>query len=78
LDGNEMKLHGSEGLLLMEVESIKASGRSIHIKGKMMGQVPMTAVLKPGDVREAFKMVSLPVIWQAIRMFFMRDDKPAG
>jgi hypothetical protein len=70
-----MKLHGSEGLLLMEVESITAKGTTIHIKGKMMGQVPMTAVLQPGDVREALKLISLKVVWQAIRMFFMRDKQ---
>ncbi len=70
-----MKLHGSEGILLMEVESIKASDRNIHIKGKMMGQVPMTAVLGPSDLREAMKMMSFAVIWQAIRMVFMRGDK---
>jgi hypothetical protein len=70
-----MRLLGSEGLLLMEVESITAKDSTIHIKGKMMGQVPMTAVLKPADVREAWKLVSLPVIWQAVRMFFMRGGK---
>jgi hypothetical protein len=69
-----MKLLGSEGLLLMEVESITAKDHTIHIKGRMMGQVPMTAVLKPGDVREAWKLVSWSVIWQAARIFFMRGD----
>lgn len=73
-----MKLYGSEGILLMEVESIKASDRNIHIKGKMMGQVPMTVVMRPSDLREAVKMLSLSVIGQAIRMFFMRGDKQAS
>ncbi len=72
-----MKLLGSEGILLMEVESISAKGRNIHIKGKMMGQVPMTAVLRPGDLREAMKMLSISVIWQGIKMLFMRSDPPA-
>ncbi len=73
--GEAMKLYGSEGILLMEVESIKASGRNIHIKGKMMGQVPMTVVMRPSDLREAVKMLRLSVIWQAILMCFMRGDK---
>lgn len=72
-----MKLHGSEGLLLIEVESITKNGDNINIKGKMMGQVPMTVVLRPGDVREAFRMLSLPVVFQAIRMLFMREKKTA-
>ena len=70
-----MKLYGSEGILLMEVESITARDRNLHIKGKMMGQVPMTVVMGPSDLRATLKMLSLPVIWQAIRMFFMRGDK---
>lgn len=70
---NEMKLYGSQGLLLIEVETITAQDRNIHIKGKMMGQVPMTVVLRPGDLREALKMLSLRVIVQAVRMLFLSD-----
>ena len=73
-----MKLYGSEGILLMEVESIKASDRNLHIKGKMMGQVPMTVVMRPSDLREAVKMLSLSVLRQALRMLFIRDEKQAG
>jgi hypothetical protein len=73
-----MKLYGSEGVLLMEVESISARDRNIHIKGKMMGQVPMTVVMRPSDLREAMKMLPGSVIWQAIRMFFTRADKQAS
>jgi hypothetical protein len=73
-----MKLYGSEGVLLMEVESIAARDRNIHIKGKMMGQIPMTVVMRPSDLRQAVKMLSRSVIWQAIRMFFMGSDKQAS
>ncbi len=73
-----MKLYGSEGVLLMEVESIEAGDRNIHIKGKMMGQIPMTVVMRPSDLREAVSMLSPAVIWEAIRMFFMRGNKRAG
>jgi len=73
-----MKLYGSEGILLMEVQSIKGGDRNLLIKGKMMGQVPMTVVMRPSDLREAVKMLSLSLIWQAIRMFFMRGDKQTG
>lgn len=72
-----MKLHGSEGLLLIEVESITKNNRNINIKGKMMGQVPMTVVLRPGDLRDALKMLTLPVVLQAIKMLFLPDDRKA-
>ena len=70
-----MKLFGSEGVLLMEVESIAAGDRNIHIKGKMMGQVPMTVVLRPSDLREVMRMLSLPVIWQGIKMLLLGGDR---
>jgi|KBSMisStaDraftv2_1062788.scaffolds.fasta_scaffold03925_9 hypothetical protein len=70
-----MKLFGSEGVLLMEVESIAARDRNIHIKGKMMGQVPMTVVLRPSDLREVMRMLSLPVIWQGIKMLLLGGDR---
>ncbi len=73
-----MKLYGSEGILLMEVQSIKAGDRNLLIKGKMMGQVPMTVVMRPSDLREALKMLSLSVLGQALRMLFIRDEKQAG
>jgi hypothetical protein len=72
-----MKLHGSEGLLLIEVESISKNDRNINIKGKMMGQVPMTVVLRPGDLREALKLMSFSLVWQAIKMLFMSDKGKA-
>jgi hypothetical protein len=72
-----MKLHGSEGLLLIEVESITKNGRNLNVKGKMMGQIPMTVVLGPGNLREILKMMSLPVIFQAIKMLFLSDEKKA-
>lgn len=67
-----MKLYGSEGVLLMEVETISANGRSLCIKGRMMGQVPMQVVIGPEELRETFKMMSLRVVFQALRMLFLR------
>jgi hypothetical protein len=43
----------------------------------MMGQVPMTVGMRPSDLCETVKMLRLSVIWQAIRMFFMRGGNAA-
>ncbi|WP_421838820.1 hypothetical protein [Novosphingobium sp.] len=67
-----MKLYGSEGVLLMEVEAIEAAGQSIQIKGKMMGQVPMRVVVGPQELREAWKLLTLKVMWRALRLLFRR------
>jgi hypothetical protein len=69
-----MKLYGSEGVLLMEVESISANGRNLHIKGRMMGQVPMQVVMGPGELRETLKMMSLRIVIQTLRMLFLRSS----
>ena len=57
----------------MEVEAISASGRNLHIKGRMMGQVPMQVVMGPGELRETLKMMSVRVVFQALRMLFLRS-----
>lgn len=67
-----MKLYGSEGVLLMEVEAIEAADQSIQIKGKMMGQVPMRVVVGPQELREAWKLLTLKIVWQALRLFFRK------
>lgn len=67
-----MKLYGSEGVLLMEVEAINAADDTLQIKGKMMGQIPMRVVVKPADLREAMGMLSFGLVWTAIKMLFKR------
>lgn len=69
-----MKLYGSEGVLLMEVESISANGRNLHINGRMMGQIPMQVVMGPGELRETLKMMSFRIVFQALRMLFLRSS----
>lgn len=63
-----MKLYGSEGVLLMEVEAISARDESIQIKGKMMGQVPMQVIIGPQEIREAWKLVTLGVMVKALKL----------
>lgn len=69
-----MKLYGSEGLLLMEVASITGRGRNIYVKGKMMGQVPMEVVLGPRELRQTLRMFSPSLVWQVLRMLFLRSE----
>lgn len=70
-----MKLHGSEGVLLMEVESIAAEGSRILVKGKMMGQIPMQVVLGPGEIREIWKMTSITLWWKALGMLLFGRNR---
>ena len=65
-----MKLYGSEGVLLMEVEAISARGESIQIKGKMMGQVPMQVIIGQQEIREAWKLMTIGVMLKALKLLF--------
>lgn len=67
-----MKLYGSEGVLLMEVEAIEAADKSIQVKGKMMGHVPMRVVVGPQELREVWKLLTLNVMWRALRLFLRK------
>lgn len=67
-----MKLYGSEGVLLMEVEAVKATDQSIQIKGRMMGQVPMRVIVGPQELREVWKLLTFKVVWQALLLFFRK------
>jgi len=72
LKGTAMKLFGTEGMLLMEVEAISAEGKVLLIQGKMMGQIPMKVVVQPGNLREALGLLSVRIVLQAIKMLFTK------
>lgn len=69
-----MKLYGTEGVLLMEVEAISANGPNLHVQGKMMGQVPIKVVIKPSDLRQAVAMVFPRLILKLFLMLFRKDQ----
>jgi len=72
-----MKLFGPDGSNLMVVESVTVFGRDIQIKGKIMGAMPMTAVLRPREMRRAFRLITLGVLWQIVKMFFSTESERA-
>ena len=70
-----MKIYTTDGTELMTVASISRSGSSILIEGKIMGSMPMKAVLRPEEARKGLKLVSFRLFWFLLTFLFRSSDK---
>lgn len=71
-----MKFYGPDKSLLIDVQAIKPHPEGIVIEGKIMGAMPMKAVLRPGEMRGVFRLLSWALIAQVFRMFFRKEMAP--
>jgi hypothetical protein len=60
---------------LMTVEKIEREGSELVIHGKIMGTLPVRAVLTPGEARKAFKLLDLKTMLFIVSLLFRRDRK---
>lgn len=67
-----MKLLTSDQSELMEVSSLKSDNGNLVVVGTIMGAMPVEAVLTPGEMRKAFKLLSLGMIFFIIGMLFRK------
>jgi len=63
-----MRLFTPDKSLLIEVRSIKLHPEGLLIEGKIMGSMPMKAVLRPEEMRAALKLLSWRTIMRGIGM----------
>ena len=68
-----MKLFTPEKTELINVTAVKPHGDGLLIEGKIMSAMPMKAVLRPGELRQAFALLSLPTVLRLLAMLFRRD-----
>jgi hypothetical protein len=68
-----MKLYTPEKTDLIDVSAIRPYGTGILIEGKIMGAMPMKAVLRPSQLRAAFCLFSLRILVTLMAMLFRRD-----
>lgn len=66
-----MKFYTPDKSLLIDVRSVREHPEGLVIEGKIMGSMPMKAVLKPQEMREAFKLLSWKIVFRAIGMLFL-------
>ncbi|KRB85488.1 hypothetical protein ASE00_01445 [Sphingomonas sp. Root710] len=68
-----MKLYGPDKSMLMEIQSISEHPEGLLIEGKIMGAMPMKAVLRPSELRGGRKLIGMRLAWHILRMLFQRD-----
>jgi hypothetical protein len=67
-----MKVYGADGREIMAVSAIERDGTMLIVKGKIFGTMPMTAKLKPAEVRSALKLMSWKTLLFALTLPFRR------
>lgn len=57
-----MKLYSPDKSDLMEVSRLERKGNNIIVHGKIMGSMPMKAVVRPDEARKIFKLLDLKLV----------------
>lgn len=70
-----MKFYTLDNTVLMDISNVTPHERGIVIEGKIMGTMPMKVLLKPEQLREGVKFVSLKLILTGLKMLFSRSTK---
>lgn len=67
-----MKLYGPDNRELMRVTAIQREGNELVVKGKIFGTMPMTAKLRPSEVRSALRLLGWRNALFALTMLWRR------
>ncbi len=67
-----MKLYGSDNQELMKVTSLSREGSNLVIKGRIFGSMPLTAKLRPEEVRAALKLMDFRTLLFLVTMIFRK------
>lgn len=66
-----MKLTTPDGTEVMQLEGIERNANDVALKVVVMGAMPMTVVLKPGEARKALRMLDWR-LWFFLASFLFR------
>jgi len=67
-----MKLYNFDNSELMDVSALRTDGSSLVVVGRIMGAMPTEAVLRPTELRKAFKLLSPKLVFFVIKMLFSK------
>jgi hypothetical protein len=68
-----MRFFTPDGGELIEIMTVSPEGDQIVIQGKIMGAMPMKAVLKPEQLRQGFKFLTPRLVLTLLAMLFKRS-----
>lgn len=70
-----LKLYAPDRSELMEVTSLTRDGDNLLIRGKIMGSMPMTAVIRPDQARNGLGLLSWRLAFFLLTFFFRRGSR---
>ena len=70
-----MKFYTPEKAVLMDVSKVKSHPDGLLIEGKIMGAMPLKAILTPHELRGAFRLMTVPIMIRMIGMMFRRSAR---
>lgn len=73
-----MIIYGSDRSKLMEIETFSREGTTLRFRGKIMGTMPVTAVLTPTQLRQLLKQLGISLLLFAVSMLFRREPPGWG
>jgi hypothetical protein len=68
-----MKIYTIDKTVLLDIAKVTPHEQGVVIEGKIMGTMPMKAVLRPDQLRSGLKLVTPRLIWRLVRMLFQRS-----
>jgi hypothetical protein len=70
-----MELYTVDNTSLMSVKTLKPEGNNLLIEGKIMGAMPVRAVLTPDQARAALKLMDFKTILFLLTILFRPGQK---
>jgi hypothetical protein len=66
-------IYGADRSKLMEIEEFARDGSTLQFHGKILGAMPITAVVTPAQVRGLVRQMGLRRLLFAVSMLWRRD-----
>ncbi|MBR0755278.1 hypothetical protein JQ604_24100 [Bradyrhizobium jicamae] len=70
-----MKFYTPEKNELIEITEVEPHPNGLLVGGRIMGAMPMKAILRPEELRGAFRFASAAVVLRLLRMLFARSTR---
>jgi hypothetical protein len=68
-----VKIFGADNKEMMAISAIERDGRELVLRGKIFGTMPMTARVRPEEVRRALKLLNWRTALFLLSLPFRRE-----
>jgi hypothetical protein len=68
-----VKIFGADNKEMMAISAIERDGRELVLRGKIFGTMPMTARVRPEEVRRALKLMNWRTALFLLSLPFRRE-----